>query len=340
MRVRLGAADLVGQARTGGLLAPLAERLTEPGDLRSLAPDVRRHLESAQLEQRKQRRDVAYEITQLAPVFAELGERLVCLKGAAYLLGGLDCGRGRLVSDIDLLTPAPRIEGVERALNDAGWEGVAQDPYDERYYRQWMHEIPPLRHHARGAVLDLHHTILPPTAAPRVDARLLFEDLRELAPGVFGLSATDMVIHSAAHLFYESEFNHALRDLWDQRCLLLEGARDDAVFWQRLAERARALDLASAVWLSLRYVHRLFAVPVPSSIVRQLRPRGSSLRAGFWDPLFGRIFSVDHPESRPSYYRTAHHGAFVRGHALRMPPRLLIPHLARKGLRRLRPAPP
>jgi hypothetical protein len=332
-------AALIARARTGGLLATLAERLAEDGVLGTLPDAARRHFESARLAQYKQLRDLRYEISRLQPVFADLGERLICLKGSAYLLGGLASGQGRLISDIDLLTPAVRIADTEQALLAAGWVAGAQDAYDERYYRRWMHELPPLYHPRRGTVLDLHHTILPPTAAPRVDADLLFEELRELAPGVYGLSAQDMVIHSAAHLFYESEFHSALRDLWDQRCLLLDGERADPAFWPRLSDRARALDLAAPVWLSLRYVARYFAVAVPAEVTAALAPAAAAARSGYWDPLFARIFSIDHPQSRPRGYRLAHQLAYLRGHALRMPPWLLLPHLLRKSLRRLPPAP-
>jgi len=93
--------------------------------------------------------------------------------------------------------------------------------------RRWIHEIPPVAHKSRGAVIDLHHTILPPTAAPRVNADRLFEALYSTPmEGVFALSPCDQIIHSATHLFYESEFHHALRDLWDLHQLLCALAGD------------------------------------------------------------------------------------------------------------------
>ena len=52
----------------------------------------------------------------------------------------------------------------------AGWEWVKPDPYDDAYYRDHMHELPPLIHKDRDRMIDVHHTILPLTAGPRPDA--------------------------------------------------------------------------------------------------------------------------------------------------------------------------
>ena len=44
------------------------------------------------------------------------------------------------------MVPRERIETVERTLLDRGWKTPVQDDYDDRYYREWSHEIPPLMH--------------------------------------------------------------------------------------------------------------------------------------------------------------------------------------------------
>ncbi len=53
---------------------------------------------------------------------------------------------------------------------------MKSDPYDDLYYRQWMHELPPLVHGERGRMVDVHHTILPLTARPTPDAQALIAD--------------------------------------------------------------------------------------------------------------------------------------------------------------------
>lgn len=325
---------LVARARRAGLLATLCRRMEAADVLRELPPAARRHYESARLMQDKQQRDLRFALSQLAPVLDAIDARLILLKGAAYTAGGLDAGRGRLISDIDLLTPRHRIAQVEQALVDAGWERAGKSAYDERYYRRWMHEIPPLRHGKRGTVLDVHHTILPPTAAPKLPVQPLFDDVEELQPGLFALGAADRVLHSVAHLLFESEFNAPLRDLWDQRCLIVEALQRDPGFWAQLRDRARLMDLETPLWLALRYLERHFALRAPAAVGEALRPPLAALRCGYWDPLFRRAFSVDPPPQQPRFHGLAHTLLYLRGHALRMPPQLLLPHLLRKSLQR------
>ena len=52
---------------------------------------------------------------------------------------------------------------AEQLLLHAGWSHMKADEYDQHYYREWMHELPPLQHKERGTVVDLHHGILPVT---------------------------------------------------------------------------------------------------------------------------------------------------------------------------------
>ncbi len=173
------------------------------------------------------------------------------LKGAAYMLAELPVGRGRLITDIDILVPHQRIDEVERAFNKFGWESSHVNSYNDRYYRKWGHEIPPLTNRKRGTTLDVHHNILPPTAGPNVNARLLFDKLIEVKPGIFTLSWQDMVIHSATHLFHEGEFHHGLRDLWDLDRMLRDFPGRDPQFWEGLVSRARELELQVSLFHGL-----------------------------------------------------------------------------------------
>ena len=89
----------------------------------------------------------------------------------AFHAAGLDACLGRSVGDLDILVPRDAIERVEAALVMAGWERLKEEGgYDDLYYRRWMHELPPLIHRERDRMIDVHHTILPPTARPKPDA--------------------------------------------------------------------------------------------------------------------------------------------------------------------------
>ncbi len=265
-----GYGQLIRQARSTSLLGTLCLRLDHNNLLEQISPPVRRHFTSAGVVYSKQRRDLAYEIKWLKKALAAANEQLVLLKGAAYLQAGLPVSLGRSLSDIDILVPLERVTVAEQALNDFGWESAKQDEYNERYYRKWMHEIPPMGHPKRGSTVDLHHTILPPTAKPKVNARLLFDELVEVQPQVFTLSPRDMVIHSATHLFHEGEFHHGLRDLWDLDRMLRDFPEKDPVFWTTLVPRAGELDLLDSLFHGLTYTQQVFDTPIPAAVMQQV----------------------------------------------------------------------
>src|SRR3546814_1875839 len=73
-------------------------------------------------------------------------------------MAGLPPARGRLFSDIDFMVPRDRIDEVERILVKADWAPAVKDAYDQRYYRRWTHQIPPLKHFQRTTVLDVRRS--------------------------------------------------------------------------------------------------------------------------------------------------------------------------------------
>ncbi|MEY4416790.1 MAG: hypothetical protein RIQ53_4083 [Pseudomonadota bacterium] len=307
-------------------------------DLQAVPPGPRAYLLSASFLVRRQEQGVMWELVQLQQALAGLGTRLVLLKGAAYLAAGLAAARDRTFGDIDILLAAEGLTEAETALAAAGWIAAERDPYNQRYYRQWMHELPPLEHIQRGTALDVHHTITPPTSAWRVDGRRLLEaavPLPPLAPGLpplYMLQPVDMVLHSATHLFGEGEFDHGLRDLLDLRALIGHFETVDSGFWPQLLQRARALGLGVPLWHALDQLQRLFGREVPAAqraAVHALRPpawRRLPLRA-----LLAVGLRPHHPSARGQGEGLARWLLYVRSHALRMPLRLLLPHLLRKA---------
>ena len=127
-----------------------------------------------------------WEAEMARRALAPLGISVILLKGTAFVAGGLDAGRGRLIGDLDILVPRDRLDKAEAALIAAGWEWVKPDAYDDAYYRTHMHELPPLIHSERDRMIDVHHTILPVTArvTPDAAASSALLQLHEAALGV------------------------------------------------------------------------------------------------------------------------------------------------------------
>lgn len=326
---------LVRQAKRSQLLGKLFYLAEEQQVLSSLPVPVFRHLESARVHAAKQYRDFLWEVGKLKKAFADVGQPLIFLKGGGYAIAQLPPYKGRLFSDIDLLVPFEAIDCVEKRLGVYGWLGEQQDSYDQRYYRRWMHEIPPLRHIKRGSVVDLHHNILPRTTSACPNAELLLGAVvkSEVDSEVLVLSPLDRVIHSATHLFYDGELEHGFRDLLDLRDLL---AVMDGEARLELVDRARQLGLQRPVYYALRYLQLILNMPELEQPMQRVLDNGFSLR-GMWlmDVLFSRALLPDHTSCNDRWTPLARWLLYVRSHWLRMPWYLLIPHLARKAILRL-----
>ena len=330
--------SLLRVARRANLLGRLAVGVRKAGLHSALPPQVRSHLDSAEILVTHQRSAIEWETQHIARAFAKFEAPVVLLKGAAYACGELAAADGRLFGDVDILVPHATVNAAEAALMLQGWTTGQTDPYDQRYYRQWMHEIPPMTHRGRGTVIDLHHNILPLTARSSPDAALLIKASRPLADSRFHvLCPADMVIHSATHLFHESELQNGLRDLFDLDALLSEFSAGSARFWEEMAERAIHLGLALPVCLTLRYTSAILGTSSPVAI-RKLLERAAglgSLSLSSLDAIYRRALMPDHPLSNDARASIARFAVYLRGHYLRMPPGLLAVHLGRKFFIRL-----
>ena len=324
---------LLGQARRALLVGRLAEQSQAGGWFDRLPVAPRRHLIGARRMVDRQRTQVRWEVACIERALARVDTPVVLLKGAAYDLAGLTPARGRLYEDVDIMVRRERLDEVEGALFAAGWLASERDAYNERYYRQWMHELPPLTNVRRNTALDVHHTITPPTSRFRVDANALFARALPVkgTTNLFVLSPCDMVLHSAVHLFQEGEFGHGLRDLLDMHDLLSQFA-DDPAFPEALIARAGEIGLGQPLYHALSQLERLLPGAIPTALsgpAARWRP-GWPMK-GLMFHLFSRALRPEHPTCDDLRTRIARFVLYVRAHYLRMPLHLLLPHLIRKA---------
>lgn len=323
---------VVRQAASAGLLGRLGALAEQHGVRAAVPAAVWRHMEAMLTIAAQQQRAVRWELVQLTQVLADLDGPVLLLKGAAYAAAGLPPAAGRLFADIDLLVPRAQLDAAEAALMLGGWIGSHHSEYDRRYYRQWMHELPPMMHIRRRTVLDVHHSLLPPTARIKTPAEPVIEAARPLQefPRFCVPDPLDQVLHSAAHLFHEGEWEHGLRDLVDLDALLRAGAADGG-YWRRLLARAGQLNLGRPLFYGLRYCRRLLATPVPDEALAQCPGRPSAPAARLMDALFVPALATAHHSCRVAGSGPAAFALYVRSHWLRMPLHLLLPHLAHKA---------
>ena len=326
---------LIRQARRALVLPRLCAMLEKQGLLNRVPAGPLAHLEAGRVIADKQAQAIRWEVSRIQEALAEVGEPLLLLKGAAYVMAELDVARGRIFSDVDILVPKDKLPRVEATLMLHGWATSQHDAYDQRYYRTWMHELPPMTHRKRQTTIDVHHAILPETARLRPDPSKLRAAAQPLAghPGLQVLAPADMILHSATHLFHDGELEHGLRDLADLDSLLRHFSAGQGGFWQHLAERARELDLARPLYYALRYTRRILHTPVPDSALEiAVAGRPSRLLEATMDALFMRALRPDHATCADFFTPAARWLLYVRSHWLRMPLPLLLRHLLHKAV--------
>lgn len=325
---------LIRQARHADLLARIALRFSDAGLIDDVPQAPRAHLIASLVLARAQQESVLREVEHIRKALAAVGQEAVLMKGAAYLAAGLPAASGRMFGDIDVLVSKSALGQVEAALMQGGWATTHHRPYDQRYYREWMHELPPFQHIRRGTVLDVHHAIVPETARLKPDSRSILRASRSIPdrPGIRVLAPEDMVLHSMTHLFLNEEWQHGLRDLSDLD-LLLRHFGESPDFWQRLPTRAHELDLTRPLFYGLRYTRRILGTPVPAEVLAVVRTDApGALMRGFMDVLWKRALRTPHASADDWLGPLARKALYIRAHWLRMPPLLLARHLVAKSL--------
>lgn len=298
---------VIAMARAEQMIGTLAWRL----DGIAVPASVARILDDARASAAQGQVVALWEAEVARRMLAPLDVRLVLLNGTAFAVGEMRAGVGRSIDDLDILVSHDRIDAVEAALLAAGWEWVKPDPYDAANHRTWMYARSPLIDRDRVRRIHLHPSILPPTARITPDPAALLADVVEIAPGMFGLSPNDRLVHAVAHLFAGGDLAGGMRTLWDVHCLVAEFGSDG------LEVRARNHGLEHAVARALRLAEALYGDARRVTLVDRLYLHRVTARDGWGRPT--------RPVTRMMFS--------VRSHWLRAPPGLLARHLWTKWLK-------
>ncbi len=317
---------IISVARAEVLAATLAQKLVGEAALPPAVAAIFADLAAAHAVQQRQS---LWEAEMARRALAPAGVRFVLLKGTAYAAAGLAAAAGRQIGDLDILVARADLDRAEAALLAAGWEWVKTDAYDDAYYRQHMHELPPLIHRERDRMIDVHHSILPLTHRAAPDAALLLARAVPVADGHQMLGDADIAIHCAAHVMADGDLAGGLRNLWDFHLLTTEmAAHGDGDYAAALRRDAAHHGLLAAVARAARLAHHLYGRrdggdPALGFALRLTPVDRLFLRALLARDDWGRRVR---PLTRLCFY--------IRSHWLRMPPRLLAQHLwvkARRG---------
>ncbi|MEP3465192.1 MAG: nucleotidyltransferase family protein [Parasphingorhabdus sp.] len=307
-----GWSELISIARAESLVGTLARQLNGidiPADAQSVLDD---EIDAHDLVRQR----ALWEAECARRALSGYDGKVLLMKGTAYVASGLSAGIGRNIGDLDIMVSRKDLKSVEDMLLTAGWEWVKPDPYDDQYYREHMHELPPLIHRERDTMIDVHHTTLPLTANPTPDAQAMLDDAVMLENGLFIMSPVDMLCHCAAHLMADGDLAGGLRNLWDMHCLLTEFSSDDPGIWEKLGKRAEHHQLGQAVTRSVWHAHDLYGTDIPPFWQRGESGKGAIRHRLLARDGYGR-------ETR----KLTRQAFYIRSHWLRMPPLMLTKHL-------------
>lgn len=325
---------LVRQGRRANLLAKLASKLERDGLLAEIPKSPRLHLISALKMTEQQNTTMLWEIECIQEALDSLNIPIVLLKGAAYLASNSEVALGRNFSDVDILVPRSQIGKVESQLMIHGWSGSNHDAYDQKYYRQWMHEIPPMRHIVRGTTIDVHHSILPETARIKVNANLLFDRVERISgkTNLYALHPIDMALHSATHLFHEGELENGLRDLFDLDGLF-KHLNNNPIFWDEIFDRAVQLGVTRPLFYAIRYTSMILNTQIPTKVISQsMATKPSLVSLAIFDFCYLKSLQPMHLSCATFGTTLARSILYLRSHWIRMPFFMLVRHLGRKWL--------
>lgn len=312
---------VVVQARRSQILGQMAALLVRTGHWPGVPAAVQRHLHLELLSSQRRGDSALWELGVMRRA-VDPGIGLTVLKGCAYLAAGDINSQGRTFSDVDILVARSQLAQAELELMVAGWKPSKVDAYDAHYYRDWMHEVPPMEHLRRRTVVDLHHAINPPISRIYVDPRLLQVDVQLLGTGfgngLFALSPLDRVIHCALHLIQEGESKKLLRDLYDLHLLVQQHCATPQLV-AALLLRATELKVEPAVQSALGAATAIFAAPGMAT-----KTRGGLLHTALVAAAQNSLNKQSVRGALASWWLLAY------SHWIKMPLRILLPHLLRK----------
>lgn len=328
--------QIIREARYHNMLAQLYFLYQHNQLAQQLPSVIQATLRSSKYPYDNQKQQLGYEAEKLASQLSQINVSPVFLKGSAYQLLEISSFKGRIMADIDLLIPQEQLVRSEELLLKQGWVPKQVSNYDDKFYREWSQEIPPMRHSQTGIELDVHFNIFPIIlkSSPSPEKLLAHAQPIDKCPGARSLTPAAMAYHSAIHLFFESEFHKGLRDLYDLKLLFEQFGCD--TFWEDFIQLDKELPHGGCIFLALTYTSSLLGTAIPESVLSHYsKYKLPTLFQKLVDRSFEELFTSYYPEHRSWFHKIAKNLLFWRGHLKRMPAHRLLLHLSSKFFKNL-----
>lgn len=323
--------DAIRILREAKLMASLFHRAENSGCIQHYSAYAIKHLKSAATYAKRQQQQVRFECEEIKSMLSEENIEPVFLKGAGYTLRKSRNSQGRVYSDIDILVEKSQLQAAEKIFKTHLWRSEPVSDYDDNYYRNWAHEVPPLYHLFRGTVVDLHHNLYLPVSGRSPDIDLFLSRTMITDSGCRVFSPAASFLHSVIHLFTNEDSSSGMRDLWDLYLLLSEYADD--TFWSDLLFLAKESEFIPELLYCLDCLEYYFGECISNEEVETFRQQNQPGAAGHFlsKSIFPLALVAEHPLLMSVRHRLAKHIIYMRGHWIKMPPLVLFKHLTVKA---------
>lgn len=207
------------------------------------------------------------ELERVLPALAEAGCRPVVLKGAPLALALYPRPEDRWFVDLDLLLTRDELDSAYDALTRIGYR-FADTTLSASYYES--HHFHRILRSPQGIYLEPHWAVTLPASVYSFDLDALRRDTITVPIGQAALMApsyVDQVLHGVLQSIASGFAD--LRRFLDLH--LLDRQLDDASR-QRLADRAVAQNLGTALWLQYRVREELTGAAIPPQVTAACAP--------------------------------------------------------------------
>lgn len=228
------------------------------------------------------------ELSKVLSLFSQHDIAAIVLKGtilAEQLYGNPGL---RTVSDMDILVQPQQVSLASSLILEMGYKRVAQQvtrnhPFHEEYYKQVQYPV----------FIELHWNLDDPklVAVPQQEIWHRAQLLQIQGGTTMVLSPEDNLLFLSNHLSKHS--TNLLRSLNDIAELLKKyhGLLD----WDYVLESTHSWGIEAAVYYSLWRAQEIFGAPVPTSVVKVLKPE--SWRRWLLDFLISQEFFISNTRS-------------------------------------------
>lgn len=322
--------NLIHVLREVNLLAACYFKLKKADKLASIPSFAFKHMKSAAIYSSRQSEQVTFECKLLQKILDTENIPSVFLKGASYTLRKSENSEGRVYSDVDLLVAKSDISKAENALSKHAWCTKKVSEYDNKYFREWSHEIPPMFNIHRGTVLDLHHNILLPISGRQVNVELLTENCQLIDSSYTVLSYAATILHSIVHLIINEDLSNGYRDILDITTLIKENNSPE--FWQEIISLSSTLGFNNELYLALSLSRKYANLAIPDNVWLNFSEQKNNSKLNFLlNHIYYFALQPHSPAIQTFKHKIAITIAYFLGHLQKMPLKILIPHLLTKS---------